>query len=232
MNPHRDDCAGLCWRHFGHDHRCCGRPAGGRHRDRFPYGLGEPQDVPAAVPAGCPALRERVAAERYALATRIAARPSQASTAIEYKVVHSHLDRALRALLPEDRAARGKLHAALGMRLRDGDVRQRILKLAELCRAARSLYRWKEAKPKLSRQEGNPGDRALDDLVADLLAIWVHVFDRKVGTSVRSGSADGDRDGNAAPMIRFIDAALAPILAVVPSEKAIRARVRRVRRSI
>lgn len=173
------------------------------------------------------ALRERieVAVERYLLSTKIQARPSQLTMADDYKAMEANLNRTLMDLLPADRAARGRKHATLAMGLRDGDVRRRIVAVAELHRAARSARKRKRAKPKIPRSKRHPGDQPLDELIADLVVIYEQVFGREAGSSTASGSARGAAGG---PMIRFIRAALAPLLAKVPTEHAIRARVAKV----
>jgi hypothetical protein len=178
------------------------------------------------------ALRERLegAAERYALAMRIAARPSQASMAADYGAVERKLYKALRAVLPPDRAARGRLHAALGLGLPDGDIRPKIGALLQLHRAARSAHSRKEVKPKKAREERNEGDQALNELMIDLIEIYADVFERRPGTS--AGSPESAREGEpGGPMIRFIRAALRPLLSPMPSDKALRSRIERVRGS-
>jgi hypothetical protein len=174
-------------------------------------------------------LRERLeaAAKRCALSTKIKERPSQAFMADDYAAVEKHLYKALRAVLPAGRIARKRLHAALATGLIDGDVHQEIVGLHKLHRRARAARRRKQLKPKIPRSERNPGEWPLDELIADLIAIYEDIFEREPGTSV--GSPNTERKGKAGgPLPRFIRAALSPILPKVPTQGAIRERVQKV----
>ncbi len=84
-----------------------------------------------------------------------------------------------------------------------------------------------DAKGGTPRTKRHNRDEALDGLIAEFIAIWVGVFEKAPKTSV--GAPETQNEGKAGgPLLRFIDACLAPLLGEKrPSAEAIRGRVRR-----
>jgi hypothetical protein len=96
-------------------------------------------------------------------------------------------------------------------------------------RARAYLSRVSERTPHGKRHEGDP---ALDELFKHLARIWMHIFEGELRTSV--GAPNSRNEGDAGgPLVRFLGACLEPLLADrTPSDKAIRARIGRLRASL
>lgn len=111
-------------------------------------------------------------------------------------------------------------------------------KLRQALESIALLKAWAEAAKKQAgaqvtknvqnRTSGNTGDRALNDLLRELGRVWSDVYERSPRTSV--GGPGTPNEGIASgPFVRFIGAALMPILRdETPNEDALRARIRRL----
>lgn len=101
--------------------------------------------------------------------------------------------------------------------------------LDEAVLVVQGILRWsrqaaeEEMEP---RSVSHEGDTALNALFRSLIRIWVEIFEQKITTretTLKGGST------RAAPTIRFVQAALRPILKdATPSTESIRDRVRRL----
>lgn len=104
-----------------------------------------------------------------------------------------------------------------------GDELERVLREVQKLRRWSRIAAEEEAEPRPVPHQGNI---ALNALCRSLADTWVEIFEREPSTreSIR-------RNGTQlpAPMVRFIHAALKPLLGdATPSAKAVRARVQRI----
>ena len=107
--------------------------------------------------------------------------------------------------------------------------------LAECVRGVYRLRDWARdeairIKPKkpTPHTERHGAAAALNELIESLVSIWVEIFEQKTRTSV--GAPGTANEGQAiGPLVRFLKTCLKPLLQdSVPSEDAIRSRVRRL----
>lgn len=102
--------------------------------------------------------------------------------------------------------------------------------LDEAVLAVQGILRWSlqaaEQGGGTDRQAPHEGDPALDGLFRRLIRIWVEIFEQKI-TTRETTPKDGPT--RAAPTIRFIHAALRPLLKdATPSTESVRKRVQRI----
>ncbi len=107
------------------------------------------------------------------------------------------------------------------------DAIQGIYRLREWSRVLGS--RMSGAAPRTDRHEGDP---ALGELFREIALVWMDVFGGELRASVAApgGANEGEAGG---PTVNFFRASLKPLLGDrTPSDKAIRARIRRLRHSL
>jgi hypothetical protein len=175
------------------------------------------------------------AAKQYTRAVGGGAVPTPKRLAERYAAIESATHKSIKALgkrwEPGSRpdCIDAIIHSELGLELAGGEpsleavsgwlVQELIRDNEKLLRCATRLRKKYSVKPATAKRYS--GDVALNELIRRLGHAWFVVFENLPGTSEHDGTVRG-------PFIRFIRAALEPLMEEVPSEKALRPRIRRV----
>ena len=178
-------------------------------------------------------------AEQYMRSVRDGAAPTRAMVIRRYAEIESALERCTKVLGPPGKAGSKPdrigwiVHSELGLELADGEPSLeavsgwRVQKTAEdlerLLRCATRLREKSENTEPSAPSEAHFGDVPLNELIRWLGHAWFVVFERLPGASV-----DYDDGTVGGPFIRFVRAALGPLMSDIPTDKALRARIRRV----
>ncbi len=178
-------------------------------------------------------------AEQFMRSVRDGAAPTRAMLVRRYAEIESALKRCIKVLGRSGEAGSKPdrigwiVRSELGLELAGGEPSLeavsgwRVQKTAEdlehLLRCATRLREKSENTEPSAPLEAHSGDVPLNELIGWLGHAWFVVFERPPGASV--DNEDGTVGG---PFIRFVRAALEPLVSDIPTDKAIRARVRRV----
>jgi hypothetical protein len=179
------------------------------------------------------------AAEQHMRSLRDGAAPTRAMVVRRYAEIESALKRCIKVIGRSGKAGSKPdrigwiVHSELGLELAGGQpsleavsgwrVQKTTEDLEHLLRCATRLREKSENTEPSAPSETQSGDVPLDELIRWLGHAWFVVFERLPGASVNN--EDGAVGG---PFIRFVRAALEPLMRDIPTDKALRARVRRV----